>query len=38
MGGKKIGPDDPISDQIGEIIGGGGDDGEMNEVVKRWWS
>ncbi|KAG7529363.1 hypothetical protein FFLO_05715 [Filobasidium floriforme] len=40
VGGKKIGPDDPISDHVGEIIGGGdtgvGSGGD-NEVVKRWF-
>jgi hypothetical protein len=40
VGGKKIGPDDPISDHVGDIIGGGdtgvGSGGE-DEVVKRWF-
>lgn len=40
VGGKKIGPDDPISDHVGEIIGGGdtgvGSGGD-DEVVKRWF-
>lgn len=41
VGGKKIGPDDPLSDQVGGIIGGGpdetGGEAEVGEMIKRWF-